>query len=122
MERIILSAVGAAAAVFGAVMLIKTLIFRLNAEECAGEVVSSRQNDKGRYVHTLKYTVNGKQLSCEDTAGYSRPFDAGEIKTIIYDKRSPESFRFADENKMNIVIFGALTVVGIVFFLRFVLT
>ena len=86
MYKMILAGFGAAAAVFGAIMLIRVLMFERNGERCLGEIVSAEADRRGRYVHTVRYTANGREVTAKDRAGYSQAFGVGEKKAIISGK------------------------------------
>ena len=62
--------VGAAAFGFALVMLLKTLIFSKTGVRTKGEVLGSAKDDKGRYVHVVRYTAeNGEVFEKNDSAG-----------------------------------------------------
>ena len=54
MEDIIIGSVGSAVGLVALVLFIRGLIFLLGGAETLGEVVSSRQDKKGRYVSRIQ--------------------------------------------------------------------
>lgn len=120
MEDIILGIIGAAAAVFGVILLIKMLMLRKNGVYTSGEVVAAEQDNKKRYYHTLKYTVNGREHVSKDRSGYSNPFEQGAVKAIVCEPDSPESFRYTEELTANLIASVCCIVIGIGFVLRFI--
>lgn len=121
MKDIILGILGVAAAVFGIVLLIKMLMLRKNGIAAVGEVVSAEQDDKNRYYHTLKYTVNGKEYEVKDKAGYSNAFEQGAMKAIVCEPDTPESFKYTEELTANLIASVCYILIGIGFVLRFII-
>lgn len=120
MKDIIFGIIGAAAAVFGIVLLIKTLRLRKSGIAAVGEVVSAECDNKNRYYHTLKYMVNGREYTAKDTAGYSDSFKTGEAKEIICERNAPESFKYAEELTANLIASVCYILIGTGFVLRFI--
>lgn len=120
MEDIILGIIGAAAAAFGIVFLIKTLRLRKSGITTLGEVVSAERNNKNGYCHTLKYTINGCEYTEKDKASYTDSFKAGEMKEIICELNAPENFRYKDELRVNLIAAVSCIIIGAGFVLRFI--
>ncbi len=119
MEEMIIGIIGMSVGLAGLAVLISCLAFYMTGEKTLGEVVSSRQNDKGLYVHTIKYTASGEERVQEDKVGYSRAMNAAEKLLIIYKKKQPDVFRAASELRMKTIGCAGLAVMGIAFGLRF---
>ena len=119
MENTIIGAVGSAVGVVGLVLFLRLLIFKLGGAETLGTVLSARQDTKGRYIHTMKYTAGGSEITSEDAAGYSRALENGSEELIIYSKSSPKEFKFAQEVRMQLLGFGILALMGAAFAVRF---
>lgn len=120
MKDIILGILGAAAAVFGIVLLIRMLSLRKNGIAAVGEIVSAESDNKNRYYHTLKYTVNGREYEVKDKAGYGNAFEQGAMKTIVCEPDNPESFKYAEELTANLIASVCYILIGIGFVLRFI--
>ena len=121
MEETIIGVIGAALGAVGFVLFIKTLLFKLGSAEAVGEIVSSRQDDKGRFIHMVRFIADGKEYCCEDTAGFSRALDNGEELLISYSKNAPTQFRFAREMRTSLLGFGLLALMGAAFAARFLI-
>lgn len=120
MKDIILGIIGAAAAVFGIMLLIKTLMLRKKGIITQGEVISAERNNKNSYIHTLKYTINRCEYTEKDKARYTDSFKAGEMKEIICDPNAPESFKYAEELRVNLIAAVSCIIIGTGFVLRFI--
>lgn len=121
MDKKILGIVGIIVMIYGIVMLIRNMAFRAGAAQTLGKVVSSRPDDKGRYIHTLTYEVEGERYSAEDSAGYSQPLPAGAERLLLTNRKDPKKFRFRDELRTSNMAFGGCVVMGMLFILRFML-
>lgn len=121
MEETIIGVIGATLGAAGLILFIKSLLFKLGSAETVGEIVSSRQDDKGRFVHTVRFTVDGKEYCCEDSAGFSRALDKGSELLISYSKTVPTQFRFAREMRTSLLAFGLLALMGAAFAVRFLI-
>lgn len=121
MDKIILGIVGIIVMVYGVAMLIRNMAFRAGATQTLGKVVSSRSDNKGRYIHTLTYEVEGQSYSAEDNAGYSEPLPAGSERLLLAERKDPKKFRFCDELRTSNMAFGGCVVMGMLFILRFLL-
>ena len=119
MEEMIIGIIGVSVGLVGLAVLIRCLAFYMTGEKTLGEVVSSRQNNKGLYVHTIKYTASGEERVQEDKVSYSRAMNATEKLLIIYKKKQPDVFRAASELRMRTIGCAGLAVMGIAFGLRF---
>ncbi len=120
MKDIILGILGAAAAVFGIILLIKMLMFRKRGITTVGEVISADCDNRNRYYHTIKYTLNDKEYSVKDKAGYSNAFERGSKKVIVCESGNPENFRYTEELTANLIASVCYIIVGIGFVLKFV--
>ena len=121
MDKMILAAVGVIAVIFGIIMILRNIAFRAGATETLGKVTSSRLGDKGRYIHTLTYDVDGRNYSAEDSAGYSQPIPSGAERLLLADRKDPKKFRFRDELRTSNIAFGGCVVMGVLFIMRFML-
>ncbi len=120
MKDIILGIIGAAAAVFGLILLLKMLGLRKKGIITQGEVVSAERNNKNSYTHTLKYTINGREYTEKDKAGYTDSFKAGEMKEIVCEPNAPENFRYKEELRVNLIAAVSCIIIGTGFVLRFI--
>ena len=121
MEEIIIGVIGVAVGLVGLFVFISGLIFMLTGSETLGEVVSSRQDDKNRYRHTVRYKVGTDELIREDKMGYSRALENGEKILLTYKKGNPEVFRAVKELRTRTVGSGLLALMGVAFAIRFLM-
>ena len=108
--------------------LIRNIMLKKNGVQTEAEVIAvSEDTRKGRggmrtvsgYIHTLRYEVKGKMIDAKDRTGYVQPFSKGSVHTIIYSRKTPEIFDYAEQIERNIRLFGGLAAVGAVFAVRF---
>lgn len=119
MERIIVAAAGALAALGGLVFLIKLLILRLGGVRTNAEVIAVKEPEQGRYVHTLRFVHNGKTVEQDDKTGYSQPFSKGDMLEIVCSRSSPEKFEYTAALNKNLIISGVLIVMAVLIVVRF---
>ncbi len=79
-------------------------------------VKTARKTDS--YVHTLRYTIDGKELECEDRAGFVQPLKIGSTHLIVCDPKAPSRFEYEEQLNKNIAIAAALVAMAVVFALR----
>ena len=105
-------------------------MLKKNGVQTEAEVIAvSEDTRKGRggmrtvsgYIHTLRYEVKGKMIEAKDRTGYVQPFSKGSEHTIIYSRKNPEIFDYAEQIDRNIRLFGGLAAVGAVFAVRFLM-
>ena len=119
MVRIVVEAAGAVIALAGLVYLIKLLILRISGVRVAAEVISAREPEQGRYIHTLRFEHNGKIVEKEDKTGYSQPFSIGEKLEIICSRSDPSKFEYVGALKKNMIIAAIMVVMAVLIVLRF---
>lgn len=135
MGNLILACFGAAAALGGAVFLLKLLYYRKFGVTAKAEVVDVNEIKKrkgflleniifvGRhadsYAHTMRYDVNGKTYEEQDKAGYTQPLKTGSTHLILCDPKDPRKFRFEADVDKGVKITAALVAMGVVFAVRF---
>ncbi len=121
MEDIIIGSVGSAVGLVALVLFIRGLIFLLGGAETLGEVVSSRQDKKGRYVHKMRYTAGGAERVSEDKATYSAEIKPGTSLLLTYKRNAPDVFRQTKELRTATIGCGALALMGAAFAVRFLI-
>lgn len=119
MEEKILGAVGAAAAVIGLALFLRALVQRMKSGVCIGKVTGFSRSAKGWYTAVMEYVADGVTYRESSVAEYAQPVENGTEKVILYDKENPERFCFADANRINMLGFGLLAVIGALMVLRF---
>ena len=108
MGHYIALAIAIAAALAGAAGLAKEIYLRVKGIRCQAEIVSSRLGERNRYIHTVKYVVDGREIITDDRAGYSQAMKNGEVRMILVSPRNTERFHYADETTPNLMLFGLL--------------
>lgn len=121
MENLIIGTLGTAVGVIGLIFFIRGLIFLLGGAETLGEVVSSRQDKKGRYVHKMRYTAGGAERVSEDKAAYSAEIKPGTSLLLTYKRNAPDVFRQTKELRTATIGCGALALMGAAFAVRFLI-
>ncbi|MBQ3855393.1 MAG: DUF3592 domain-containing protein [Ruminococcus sp.] len=119
MLETILGGVGAAALAVGLVLAARALIFMNSGEKTVAEVVSCAKSQKGWYAPKVRYTASGKEVEAVSAVEFANEIKSGEQRLIIYNKKQPESFRFADSFRTNLVGYGLLALIGALFVARF---
>ena len=115
----ILGGVGAAALAIGLLLTIRGLIFMKSGEKVLAEVVSCVKSQKGWHSPKVRFRASGKEVEAVSAVEFANEIPAGEQRLIIYNKSKPEDFRFADSFRTNLMGFGGLSVIGLLFVLRF---
>lgn len=136
MKYIILAVIGLTVMLVSLVLLLRNLGLKKNGIKTEAEVIAAEAESrkslffvKGKgarsartvsgYVHTLRYEANGKTVEAKDRTGYVQPFSKGSVHTIVYSRKAPEVFDYAEQLERNIMLFGGLAAVGAVFAVRF---
>ena len=115
----ILGGVGLAALVIGLGLLGKALVFMKSGEKVLAEVVSCVKSQKGWHSPKVRFRASGKEVEAVSAVEFANEIPAGEQRLIIYNKSKPEDFRFADSFRTNLMGFGGLSVIGLLFVVRF---
>ena len=121
MENTIIGVIGGAVGIVGLLMFIRMLAFRLGGEQTLSQVISSRQDSKGRYIHRVKYLVNGTEVFGEDSEAYIRPLESGTELPMIYSKSQPEQCKSLRVVNIYIIGCGILALMGGTFVIRFLI-
>ncbi|MBQ8960579.1 MAG: hypothetical protein IJ071_05100 [Ruminococcus sp.] len=120
MLETILGGVGAAALAVGLILTARALILRyLGGAQVLAQVVSCRKSDKGWYRPRVSFLIDGRTVEAESAAEFANEIPAGEERLIIYNKKDPQRFRFADSFRTNLVGTGLLALLGALFVVRF---
>ena len=122
MKDIIWGAVGLLIALGALVYLISQLALNKNGVQTEGEIISVVEKKKGTFIHTVRYTYKGKEMTSDDRAGFSQPMSIGTKKMITVDKRKPENFEYTDELKKNITITLVMIGVAVIFSLKWLIS
>ena len=127
MNYIILALIGLAVMIFGLVMMGRSWGLKMNGVQTEAEVIAvseeTRKAKGGRavsgYIHTLRYEAKGKVIEAKDRTGYVQPLKKGSVQTIIYSRKDPEIFEYAEQIDRNIKMMIGFAAVGAVFAVRF---
>ncbi|MBO5571554.1 MAG: DUF3592 domain-containing protein [Ruminococcus sp.] len=130
MKYILIALAGLVIMVGALAFLIRNIMLKKNGVQTEAEVIAVGEDTrKGRggmrtvsgYIHTLRYEVKGKMVEAKDRTGYVQPFSKGSEHTIIYSRKNPEIFDYAEQIDRNIKLYGGLAAVGAVFAVRFLM-
>lgn len=80
-------------------------------------IKSKRKTDS--YVHTLRYTINGREYEHKDRAGFVQPLKVGSTHLIVCSPNAPDHFEYEEQLGKNITISIALVAMAVVFAVRF---
>ena len=136
MKYIILAFIGLAVMIVSLILLLRNLGLKKNGAEAEAEVIAVSAEGKksmffvkGRgtksakttsgYIHTLRFQADGRTVEAKDRTGYVQPFLKGSVHRIIYSRKTPEIFDYAEQIDRNIMLFGGLAAMGAVFAVRF---
>ena len=128
MKYTLIALAGIVIMVWALILLIRNIMLKKNGIQTEAEVIAvSEDTRKGRrgmrtvsgYIHTLRYEAGGRMIEAKDRTGYVQPFSKDSTHTIIYSRKTPEIFDYAEQIERNIRLFGGLAAVGAVFAVRF---
>ena len=127
MNNIIIAIAGIGVMLWGLVFLLRNIMLKKNGIETEAEVIKvaedTRKAKGGRavngYIHTLRYEAKGKVIEAKDRTGYVQPLKKGSVQTIIYSRKNPEIFEYAEQIDRNIKMMIGFAAVGAVFAVRF---
>ena len=128
MKYIILAVIGLAVMLVSLALLVRNIGLKKNGIQTDAEVIGVSEDTRkakggmrtvSGYIHTLRYEANGKTVEAKDRTGYVQPFSKGAVHSIVYSRKSPEIFDYAEQIDRNIKLFGGLAAVGAVFAVRF---
>lgn len=97
----------------------KKLALMIGGADAEAEILSSRERERGVYVHTVEFELDGKKVRSEDKTGYSQPIPVGEIRRIRVSRKNPEIFEYADTLRLHIIASAVMAVLGVLIILRF---
>lgn len=118
MDGIILGSIGAAAAVFSGIMLIKHILFMVKSNKTTGRVVSARKDAKGWYIPKMRFEAEGNEITAESGEHYSSPL-TGEERELRYKRNDPEKIMMTESLRNNIMGYSAGVIIGLLFVLKF---
>ncbi len=121
MERILCITAGAVIAVAALVYIVKLLILQITGFKINAEVVAVKEPKQKTFVHTLRFSFNGKVVEKDDRTGYSQPFSKGDVHKIVCSRKNPDNFEYAAALRKNIIIAGILFVMSLLIVVRFAL-
>lgn len=125
MQNLILACVGFAIAIAGGVYLCRLLYLKKYGVTAKAEVIGVREAPErkgkpaGAYIHTMRYTVSGKNYEEDDKAGYSKPMKEGSTHIILCDPKDHKRFKFEKDLQSHITIAAAFSAMALVFAARF---
>lgn len=119
MERYIVASVGAVIAAAAVIYLVKLLFMWFTGIKTTGEIIAVREPKQGTFVHTLRYSVDGRTIESDDKTGYTQAFSVGDRLEIVCRRKSPESFEYTSALKKNIIISAVLIVMSVLIVIRF---
>lgn len=125
MQNLILACVGFAIAIAGLIYLARLLYLKKFGVAAKAEILRVRESParrgkpSGAYIHTVRYTVNGKTYEEQDRAGYSEPLKVGSTHLLMCDPNDAKRFKFEADLDSHIKVAAALIAAGVIFAGRF---